>query len=112
MPQNWLAKNAWYRSGQNEIQLDENLPRELQEDLVKLGHETDTVYDEGLLGADDSRVVGGAQTTGRILMTLDKGIASLLHYPVKEHQGIVLFRPDARDDGKFCHLCGRAWTPY
>jgi hypothetical protein len=28
-------------------------------------------------------------------MTLDKGIASLLQYPVHEHGGTVLFRPDA-----------------
>lgn len=29
-----------------------------------------------------------------ILLTLDKGIASLLQYPVHEHGGVVLFRPD------------------
>lgn len=28
-------------------------------------------------------------------MTLDKGIASLLQYPINEHGGVVLFRPDA-----------------
>jgi hypothetical protein len=36
-------------------------------------------------------------------MTLDKGIASLLRYPVHEHCGIVLFRPDA--SGRRSVLC-------
>jgi len=74
--------------------MDENLPRELADDLVRLGHEADTVYSEGLAGAEDATVVRAARASGRILMTLDKGIASLLQYPVNEHGGVVLFRPD------------------
>jgi len=77
------------------FKLDENLPRELADDLVRLGHNTDTVHGEGLTGAEDTAVVHAARSSGRILMTLDKGIASLLQYPVNEHGGIVLFRPDA-----------------
>jgi predicted nuclease of predicted toxin-antitoxin system len=77
------------------FKLDENLPHELADDLVRLGHDADTVHGEGLIGADDAAVVQAARASGRILMTLDKGIASLLQYPVHEHGGIVLFRPDA-----------------
>lgn len=76
------------------FKLDENLPRELADDLAHLGHETDTVFSERLAGAEDARVVQAAQASGRILMTLDKGIASLLQYPIHEHGGTVLFRPD------------------
>jgi predicted nuclease of predicted toxin-antitoxin system len=76
------------------FKLDENLPREFADDLVRLGHEADTVHGEGLVGADDAAVVQAARASGRILMTLDKGIASLLQYPVYQHGGIVLFRPD------------------
>jgi predicted nuclease of predicted toxin-antitoxin system len=76
------------------FKLDENLPQELAEDLVRLGHDADTVVSEGLVGADDTTVIRAAQASGRILMTLDKGIASLLQYPVHEHAGVVLFRPD------------------
>ena len=76
------------------FKLDENLPRELADDLTNLGHEADTVFSEGLAGAEDAKVVQAAQTSGRILMTLDKGIASLLQYPIHEHGGTVLFRPD------------------
>ena len=76
------------------FKLDENLPRELADDLARLGHEADTVHSERLVGAEDATVVQAARASGRILMTLDKGIASLLQYPVNEHGGVVLFRPD------------------
>jgi predicted nuclease of predicted toxin-antitoxin system len=76
------------------FKLDENLPRELADDLMRLGHESDTVHGEGLVGAEDAAVVQAARASGRVLMTLDKGIASLLQHPVNEHGGVVLFRPD------------------
>jgi len=76
------------------FKLDENLPLELADDLAHLGHEADTVSSEGLSGAEDARVVQAAQASDRVLLTLDKGIASLLRYPIREHGGTVLFRPD------------------
>lgn len=76
------------------FKLDENLPLELAEDLTRLGHEADTVYSEGPAGADDATVVKAAEASGRIVMTLDKGIANLVRYPVHKHGGTVLFRPD------------------
>ena len=76
------------------FKLDENLPLELADDLTSLGHEADTVNSEGLAGTDDATVIQAAQASGRMLMTLDKGIASLLRYPTHEHGGTVLFRPD------------------
>lgn len=38
-------------------------------------------------------VIQAALASGRILMTLDKGMASLLQYPLHEHSGVILFRP-------------------
>jgi predicted nuclease of predicted toxin-antitoxin system len=75
------------------FKLDENLPLELADDLTRLGHDADTVVSEGLAGSDDATVVRAARSSERILMTLDKGIASLLQYP--QPGGIVLFRPDS-----------------
>ena len=75
------------------FKLDENLPLELADDLTRLGHDADTVFSEGLAGAEDATVVQAAQSSKRILMTLDKGIASLHQYPGQ--CGVVLFRPDA-----------------
>jgi predicted nuclease of predicted toxin-antitoxin system len=77
------------------FKLDENLPTELADDLRELGHDADTVVDERLCGAKDPEVIEAANASNRILLTLDKGIANLLRYPLSEHAGVVLFRPDA-----------------
>ena len=82
------------------FKVDENLPREIADDLVSLGHDADTVNDEGLAGADDIAVVGAARVSARILMTLDKGIASVQQYPIAEHAGVVLFRPSGSGKGE------------
>lgn len=75
------------------FKIDENLPAELAEDLERLGHSADTVADEGLVGAVDSVVVAAAKVEGRIVLTLDKGIADIVRFPSQTHSGIVLFRP-------------------
>ena len=61
-------------------------------DLRGLGHDVDTVSDEGLRGAADPAVVEAAFAAERI--TLDKGIANLQRFPIHKHAGVVLFRPD------------------
>jgi predicted nuclease of predicted toxin-antitoxin system len=77
------------------FKLDENLPVELAADLRVLGHDAETVLDEGLRGVADSTLIRVATAEARILLTLDKGIANLLQYPPHEHEGVVLFRPDS-----------------
>lgn len=81
------------------FKLDENLPVELASDLRTLGYDVDTVHDEGLRGAADPAVVDAALAADRILFTLDKGIANLQRYPVHQHAGVVLFRPDTSGRG-------------
>jgi hypothetical protein len=82
------------------FKVDENLPREIAGDLVRLGHDADTVNEEGLAGADDAAVVEAARVSDRILMTLDKGITSVQQYPIAEHAGVVLFRPSSSGRGE------------
>lgn len=77
------------------FKLDENLPVELADDLRGLGHDAGTVADEGLRGAPDPIVMDAAVAAHRVLFTLDKGIANLQRYPIHQHAGVVLFRPDA-----------------
>ncbi|MBV9742863.1 MAG: DUF5615 family PIN-like protein [Acidobacteriia bacterium] len=77
------------------FKLDENLPIELAADLRALGHDADTVPEEGLSGAPDPSVVEAAFAVNRILLTLDKGIANLQRYPITQGAGIVLFRPES-----------------
>jgi predicted nuclease of predicted toxin-antitoxin system len=52
------------------FKLDENLPIELVTDLRGLGHDADTVTDEGFRGAADPSVVDAAFAADRILFTL------------------------------------------
>lgn len=54
------------------IKLDENLPLRLARILAPLGHETDTVPQEGLAGQDDDHVWQTTQTVGRFFITQDK----------------------------------------
>jgi predicted nuclease of predicted toxin-antitoxin system len=81
------------------FKIDENLPYELASDLRRLGHDADTVFDEGLGGAADPTVLTAAVDADRVLLTLDKGIANLRRYPLHEHAGLVLFRPEASGRG-------------
>jgi predicted nuclease of predicted toxin-antitoxin system len=53
------------------IKLDENLPTRLVDALQSLGHDVDTVWSEGLSGADDQAVWGTAQEENRFLITQD-----------------------------------------
>jgi len=73
---------------------DENLPLELAEDLRALGHDADTVVSEGLGGSDDRLIVEASRAQDRVLLTLDKGIANVVRFPLGDHGGVVLFRPD------------------
>lgn len=41
------------------FKVDENLPEEVAEALVDLGHDADTVHGEGLSGAEDAVVLRG-----------------------------------------------------
>ena len=75
------------------FKLDENLPLELAHDLRVLGQEADTVADEGLRGSTDEVVLQAAVREGRVLLTMDKGIADVRPAPGSSGRGIVLFRP-------------------
>jgi predicted nuclease of predicted toxin-antitoxin system len=73
--------------------LDENLPVEAAELLRAAGWECDSVYDEGLAGADDPRVAAKCQVEARVLFTLDLDFADIRAYPPSEYVGIVVLRP-------------------
>lgn len=71
---------------------DENLPVDLAAELRALGHDADTVADEGLCGEADAAVVEAASIADRILLTLDKGIADVRGQRLV---AVVLFRRDS-----------------
>lgn len=81
------------------FKIDENLPAELASDLRAMGHDADTVVDEGLGGTSDGILMNVTREESRVLMTMDKGIADVRVYPPDHYAGIVLFRPATQGRG-------------
>jgi predicted nuclease of predicted toxin-antitoxin system len=79
------------------LKLDENLPAEARLAAASLGHDVDTVIDEGLGGAGDPEVLAAATTEQRFLVTLDRGFGDVRRYPPGSHPGIVVIRADQQD---------------
>jgi len=74
------------------IKLDENMPRALVEDLQILGHDIDTVPDEGLGGRADPEVWAAAQAEERFLITQDLDFSDLRKFVPGTHAGLLLVR--------------------
>jgi predicted nuclease of predicted toxin-antitoxin system len=79
------------------LKLDENLPDSVWTVAAGLGHDVDTVGDEGLLGADDRDVLAGAIRDQRFLITLDRGFGDIRRYPPGTHPGIAVIRVARQD---------------
>jgi predicted nuclease of predicted toxin-antitoxin system len=60
--------------------------------LTSVGHDVDTVPQEGLTGATDPDVVAAATAAGRILISLDRGLGDIRAYPPGSHARIVVLR--------------------
>jgi predicted nuclease of predicted toxin-antitoxin system len=74
------------------IKLDENLPQTLAEVLNALGHDADSVNDEGLAGHPDGDVWRAAQEEGRFLITQDVRFADARMFTPGAHVGLMLVR--------------------
>lgn len=86
---------------------DENLPWDLAADLASHGHDVDTVLDEQLGGQEDPVVVHAATGEDRMVITLDRGVGDLRHYPPGSHAGIVVLRPASQDPQSILQLIAR-----
>ena len=74
------------------IKLDGNLPEGLAPLLAALGHDVDSVRDEGLAGFEDSEVWAAAQRDGRFLITQDLDFSDTRKFMPGTHHGILLVR--------------------
>ncbi len=74
------------------IKLDENLPLRLVPALENLGHDVDTVADEGLGGKPDDVVWQAAQQEQRFLITQDLDFSDTRRFQSGTHSGILLVR--------------------
>lgn len=80
------------------IKLDENLPTRLARDLRLLGHDVETVREEGLEGRDDGTIWEVSQSEGRFLITQDLDFSDARRFAPGSHQGLLLVR--LRDPGR------------
>jgi len=74
------------------IKLDENMPARLARSLARLGHETDTVPQEGLAGRDDASVWRAAQRADQFLITQDLDFSDARRFRPGTHHGLLLVR--------------------
>lgn len=81
------------------IKLDENVPLRLTALLKTLGHDADTVPDEGLAGHSDSEIWEAAQTESRFLITQDLDFSDSRKFAPGSHHGILLLRLQSPNRG-------------
>lgn len=74
------------------IRLDENIPVRPQPVLQQLGHDTDSVVQEGLTGCTDERLWQAAQEAGRLLITQDLDFSDIQRFKPGSHAGILVVR--------------------
>jgi predicted nuclease of predicted toxin-antitoxin system len=90
------------------IKLDENLPSQAAKRLRELGHEVDTVLEEGLGGQSDAMVWEAARSEGRFLITQDLDFSDTRRFVPGSHAGIMLVRLDDREQRQAADFLG-AW---
>lgn len=71
---------------------DENLHPVVAGVLQKQGHDAVTVWDEGLRGSNDARIIEACRTEKRAFLTLDVGFGDLRTYPPEHYFGFVVLR--------------------
>lgn len=89
------------------VKLDENLPRDLADELDRRGHNVDTVLDEDLGGRTDPVVVKAATDARRMVITLDRGVGDIRNFPPGSHAGVVVLRPVSQDLASILELADR-----
>jgi predicted nuclease of predicted toxin-antitoxin system len=74
------------------VELDENLPEKIADELRELGHDVDTVRGEGLQGRADSVIWRAAQVERRFLITQDLDFSDVRQFRPGTHAGLLLLR--------------------
>lgn len=79
------------------FKLDENLHPDASVVLRQAGHDVETVWDEHLQGATDSRLAGVLKLERRALVTFDVGFADIRAYPPGDFAGLIVLRLQRQD---------------
>jgi predicted nuclease of predicted toxin-antitoxin system len=71
---------------------DENVHPAVVELLRARGHDTVTVWDQGMQGRPDADLAATCRREARALITLDLHFSNILVYRPEDHAGLVVFR--------------------
>jgi predicted nuclease of predicted toxin-antitoxin system len=74
------------------FKLDENFGRRTQQLFRTVGHDVQTVRDEGLNGSPDQSIYDHCCREQRCLVTLDLDFADVTRFPPKQASGIAVIR--------------------
>lgn len=74
------------------IKLDENIPVSLARDLRQMGHDVETVLDEGLKSEEDGEIWQVSQREGRFLVTQDLDFSDIRRFAPGSPAGLLLVR--------------------
>jgi predicted nuclease of predicted toxin-antitoxin system len=74
------------------FKIDENIHPDVALLLRWAGHDSATVWDEGLRGKGDPQIAEVCLAEKRALVTLDLDFADIRHYPPDRYPGIVVMR--------------------
>lgn len=89
------------------FKIDENLPSEVARLLTSAGHDAETVFDEGLVGAADQNIIEVCNTEGRAIVTLDLDFSNVRAYPPKDHVGLIVLRLRQQDKPHVLNVVGQ-----
>ena len=89
------------------FKLDENLHPDASVVLRRAGHDVETVWDERLQGAADSRLAGVLKLERRVLVTFDVGFADIRAYPPGDFAGLIVLRLQRQDRRSVVHVFTR-----
>ncbi|MBF0420753.1 MAG: DUF5615 family PIN-like protein [Magnetococcales bacterium] len=94
------------------IKLDENIPVLLVPELISLGHDVDTVRDEGLLGEADPVFWEAVCREGRFFITQDLDFSDIRKFAPGTHSGLLLVRFDNPSLFDLLHRLRETMTQY
>jgi len=75
-----------------QFKIDENLPIEIAELLIKAGHNAKTVNEQQLQGVRDPVLINVCKSENRVMVTLDTDFSDIRAYPPQEFSGIIILR--------------------